>query len=256
MKLSRIQFYFFGLLILIAPYTIYKIIWISQSEITVGVVKNIYSTRRSSITYPRIAFSTGSQLHTFSGYSNSDYEPGDSVSIRYIPYFPTSHSINTFWNLWAMVFIINGIIILFWTFLFVRQVITGKSFIITKKGIRVPIQPNMFRIMFIVPKEENGEGAARIGGITYSKKDNSLYYNGKVFYPLKDPEADANYFDITTGKHYLILSCKKDGNDRTHGYNSAIHIDENVRVRYWMEIRKKPGLVETRVIKFKNSSSS
>jgi hypothetical protein len=58
----------------------------------------------------------------------------------------------------------------------------------------------------------------------------------------------ANYFDVDTGEHYWISGCKKDGGDRLYGERTPIHIDEDVRVEYWTEIRNLPSLVDTKVI--------
>jgi hypothetical protein len=136
MKLTRLQLYFLGLLLLLLPLIVYKLIWLKRSVITRGVVLDVYETRRYRNTYPRIQFNTYNNTVTFSGHYNSPYEPGDSLDIRYIPSNPTNYSIDTFWNIWIVVIIINGMLFVFWSFLFLKNVIPQGQFLISSQGIK------------------------------------------------------------------------------------------------------------------------
>ncbi len=93
------------------------------------------------------------------------------------------------------------------------------------------------RIMYIEPKGEGVLGGiARIGRVTYSKSERSLYYGGREFCAMKGYKA--NYFDAETQEEYWISGCKRKGGDRL--YSGVIEIDDDVREEYWTEIRKLP----------------
>jgi hypothetical protein len=96
------------------------------------------------------------------------------------------------------------------------------------------------RIMYIEDKSgPNGlEGDGRIGLVTFSKTGRTLHYNGRQFQSLKGLGFKANYIDVDNGDHFWISGCRKDGNNTLYG--GIIEIDEDVRERYWTEIRNKP----------------
>ena len=89
--------------------------------------------------------------------------------------------------------------------------------------------------------ERKGEGIvgpARIVRVTFSKTGNSLSYGGHTFSTLGGYGFKANYVNDSTGEHYWISGCKKDGTDAL--YSTTVVIDEDVREEYWMKIRNKP----------------
>jgi len=102
--------------------------------------------------------------------------------------------------------------------------------------------------MYIEYKGGDLTGEARIGRVTFSKSGQSIHYNGKTFQTLKGSGFKSNYFDAETGDEYWISGCRKDGKDRLYGERVPIHIDEDVRVEYWTEIRNLPDLINTKVI--------
>ncbi len=103
------------------------------------------------------------------------------------------------------------------------------------------------RIMYIECKGEWRDsqlaGPARIGRVTFSKSGKSLHYQGKTFASLKGAGSKANYMDEETLEVYWISGCRKDGTDAL--YNTDVEIDEDVREKYWEEIR---GIPENRHI--------
>ena len=103
------------------------------------------------------------------------------------------------------------------------------------------------KIMYIEYKGEGIVGPAIIGRVTFSKTGKSLYYGGRTFGTLSGSGFKANYFDLETRECYWISGCKKDGTDAL--YSTTVEIDEDVREEYWVRIRKKPELKETRSIK-------
>ena len=91
-------------------------------------------------------------------------------------------------------------------------------------------------------------GNARIGRVTFSKTNKSLYYNGKTFQSLKGTGFKENYFDIESNERYWISGCKKDGSDRLYGERLPIFIDEDVKKEYWTEIRGLPNCSDISII--------
>ncbi len=98
------------------------------------------------------------------------------------------------------------------------------------------------RIMYIENKSDGDglKGEARIGLVTFSKSGKSIHYAGRTFQTLSGGGFKSNYVDIDSGDHYWISGCKKEGGDRLYGERLPIYIDEDVRIRYWTEIRGLP----------------
>jgi hypothetical protein len=104
------------------------------------------------------------------------------------------------------------------------------------------------RIMYIENKAQSMNGAARIGRVKLSKTGLTVYYDGKEF-ARSTNFAKANYFDVATGEPYWISGPRKDGADRLYASNLPIYIDDDVREEYWCEIRDKPEMNDSKVVK-------
>lgn len=104
--------------------------------------------------------------------------------------------------------------------------------------------PKKTRIMYMEYKGDGIVGSARIGRVTFSKTGKSVYYRGQRFKTLSGRGFKANYFKVETGEHYWISGCKRDGTDAL--YSTVVEIDDDVREEYWINIRKKPELKETK----------
>ena len=102
------------------------------------------------------------------------------------------------------------------------------------------LTPHNSRIMYIERKAGNLIGTARIGLVTYSKSLRTIYYRGKAFRSLNGAGFKSNYYDAETGEEYWISGCKRDGSDRLYGERIPVEIDEEIREKYWTEIRKQP----------------
>lgn len=96
------------------------------------------------------------------------------------------------------------------------------------------------RIMYIERKAGHLTGPARIGRVTFSKTGRTLYYAGQAFRSLNGNGFKANYYDLTSGDHYWISGCRKDGADRLYGERLPVEIDDDVRDEYWTLIRQQP----------------
>ena len=98
--------------------------------------------------------------------------------------------------------------------------------------------------MYIERKAGDLSGDARIGRVSFSKSGRTIYYKGRQFRSLKGSGFKANYYDVETDEDYWISGCRKDGSDRLYGERIPIHIDDDVRVEYWTEIRELPQNIE------------
>ncbi len=107
--------------------------------------------------------------------------------------------------------------------------------------------------MYIERKEPSYEahssmhgGYARIGRVTFSKTMKSIHYAGKTLIKTKSGYK-YNYIDTENGDRYWISGCRIDGGDRLYGERVPIHIDDDVRVEYWTDIRQLPGCVDIKI---------
>lgn len=107
--------------------------------------------------------------------------------------------------------------------------------------------------MYIECKEQALNGAARIGRVTYSKSGATLYYGGKSFKSLKGGYK-ANYFEVESGDRYWISGPCKHGSDRLYHSAMPIEIDDDVRVEYWLSIRKMPHHVRRAAVTIHQNS--
>ena len=103
------------------------------------------------------------------------------------------------------------------------------------------------RIMYIERKAGQLTGDARIGRVTFSRTGRTIYYRGKTFQSLKGSGFKANYFEVESGEDYWISGCKRDGRDRLYWERVPIHIDDDVREEYWVNIRRRPARKNDRV---------
>jgi hypothetical protein len=92
--------------------------------------------------------------------------------------------------------------------------------------------------MYIEEKGNEAYGPGRIGRVQLSKTGQTLYYQDKIFKPLKGRGSKANYEEQESGAWYWISGCKKNGQDALYS-SGKIEIDEDVREEYWTQIRFK-----------------
>lgn len=88
------------------------------------------------------------------------------------------------------------------------------------------------------------EGDAFIGEVTTTRTGATLRWGGRSFRSLKGSGFKANYFEVETGVRWWISGCRRDGHDAL--YPLIVAIDEEVRERYWREVRGEPGRVHER----------
>jgi hypothetical protein len=98
--------------------------------------------------------------------------------------------------------------------------------------------------MYVESKADGLTGEARIGRVRFSKSGRTVYYGGLTF--ERWDGSKANHRCVETGDGYWISGPRRDGADRLYGERRPVAIDEDVRVEYWTEIRRRPDLIGRR----------
>jgi hypothetical protein len=93
------------------------------------------------------------------------------------------------------------------------------------------------RIMYL---ESKSSDEAHIGRVAYSKTGQTIYYRERIFQKIPGGGISANYREETTGLEFWISGPKKNGKDRLTRRRVPVGIDEDVRLEYWISIRKRP----------------
>jgi hypothetical protein len=104
MTLSKNQFLLLLLAILVAPFVVYKIIWIANSKKTIGKVYFIGHTLELNggiSSHLVILFKDGKQTITFNAPVNPHLKVNDNVPVRYKKDNPTDARINSFTRIWG-----------------------------------------------------------------------------------------------------------------------------------------------------------
>lgn len=97
------------------------------------------------------------------------------------------------------------------------------------------------RIMYIERKAGALTGEARIGRVTFSRSGHTLRYRGLEL--ARCSGYKSNHLEVQSGEEYWVSGPHRDGADRLYGERLPVHVDEDVRVEYWTEIRKQPNAV-------------
>ncbi len=103
------------------------------------------------------------------------------------------------------------------------------------------------RIMYIEPGGGLARSGGRIGRVEFSQTGRTLRYGGRDFRPLNGAGYKENYFDVESHEWFWISGPRRDGNDAL--YPMVIEIDDDVSEEYWLQIRKRPDLKNTKSFK-------
>ena len=96
--------------------------------------------------------------------------------------------------------------------------------------------------MYIELKSDRSDrGPARIGWVTFSKSEKTIYYNGKSFQRAPGGGISGNYFDTESGDEYWISGVKKSGSNRHPSGGGEVLIDEDAKDAY-NELRNNKGV--------------
>src|SRR5687768_5035678 len=100
MIFTRSQLFATLFAILVLPFTAHKIIWLVQSDKTVGQMEFTGHGNFGSVlgvsTYPVIMFTVGADTFHFNGNLNIPLSKGENVEVRYSRRNPSNAKINTF----------------------------------------------------------------------------------------------------------------------------------------------------------------
>ncbi len=97
------------------------------------------------------------------------------------------------------------------------------------------------KIMYIEIKLDGLRGEGRIARVTTSKSGKTIYYGQRTLVPTEGSPLKANFYDESTFEDFWVSNPKKDGSDSL--FPAKITIDEDVREKYWLEIRNQPNNV-------------
>src|SRR5688572_7101164 len=97
MLLSKNQFFFSLLMIVLSPFIITNLVWLLRSEKTIGKVQGIGAHTGMNLgpsTYALVSFPIANDTVWFQG-MDQEYEFGDQVPVRYISSNPSDAKIAT-----------------------------------------------------------------------------------------------------------------------------------------------------------------
>ena len=85
------------------------------------------------------------------------------------------------------------------------------------------------RVMYIEQKSgfANDNGPARIGWVTFSKTEKTIYYDDRAFQRMKGGGIAGNYFETETGDEYWISGLKTSGSNRHIWGGGDIAVDDD-----------------------------
>ena len=102
--------------------------------------------------------------------------------------------------------------------------------------------------MYIAQVDAGGQTVwARIGRVRHSKTGRTLYYGGRTL----SGEGQPWYRDTETDERFHIQRARADGLDRSEGRKRGsfpVEIDDDVRVEYWLQIRREPKRGHERIV--------
>jgi hypothetical protein len=104
MLLTRLQFLIILFVLLVAPFYVYKMLWISRSEKTNGFVYFMGHTLEVNgniSAHLVIQFSVGRDSISFNADPSFGYGRGDLVPVRYQKDLPSDARVNTFAHIWG-----------------------------------------------------------------------------------------------------------------------------------------------------------
>jgi hypothetical protein len=123
MLLSKNQFFFSLLLLVLSPFMITNLVWLLRSEKTVGRVQGIGEHTGMNLgpsTYALVSFPVANDTVWFQG-MDQDYKYGDLVPVRYIASNPSDAKINTPLSIWGDTFAYGSVAFIFWIVCFLSK---------------------------------------------------------------------------------------------------------------------------------------
>lgn len=120
MTVSRNVLFGMSFIIVLAPFVIPKIIWLSHSEKTTGIMRFVGKSYTGQLVhfYSEISFIAGRDTIWFNSEDNTIYNVGEIVPVRYQKNNPSDAKVNIFSNIWndTVVYSAGPLIILLFIF--------------------------------------------------------------------------------------------------------------------------------------------
>ena len=129
MLLSKNQFFFSLLFLILLPFVIPDIVWLLRSQKATGKVQGIGHHTGMNLgpsSYALVSFQTAKDTIWFRGV-NQEYQLGDQVPVRYLPSQPTDAKIATLLSLWGDTFAYSSVAFIFWIGCFLSRDLVPKT---------------------------------------------------------------------------------------------------------------------------------
>jgi len=123
MLLSKNQFFFTLLFLILLPFVGNNVVWLLRSEKTIGKVQGIGHHTGMNLgpsSYALVSFSTATDTIWFQGVDQA-YKLGDQVPVRYLPSKPADAKIATLLSLWGDTFAYGSVAFIFWIVCFLSK---------------------------------------------------------------------------------------------------------------------------------------
>ena len=139
MIVSRNLLFSICFVIVLAPFVIPKIIWLSRSKKATGIMRFVGKSYTGQLVhfYSEISFTAGSDTIWFDSEDNTIYNVGETVPVRYQASNPPDAKVNIFSNVWndTLVYGAGPLIILLLIFFHPKGVPRQSKFMF---GLRKP----------------------------------------------------------------------------------------------------------------------
>jgi hypothetical protein len=129
MRLSKSQFFFLLLPLVLAPFILYTVIWLMGTDRTTGKVQGIGSSTEMNIgqhSYALISFRTATDTIWFQGH-DENYKEGDVVPVRYKKNNPSDAKVVTLLSIWGDTMAYGGVALIFWAVCFLSKDLVPKN---------------------------------------------------------------------------------------------------------------------------------
>jgi hypothetical protein len=123
MLLSKNQFFFGLLFLVLAPFIVVNGVWLLRSQKTIGKVQGIGEHLGMNLgpsTYALVSFPVANDTVWFRGV-DQNYKYGDQVPVRYLPSHPSDAKIATVLSIWGDTFAYGGVAFIFWIVCFLSK---------------------------------------------------------------------------------------------------------------------------------------
>ena len=98
-------------------------------------------------------------------------------------------------------------------------------------------------IKYVELKTDDLRGIGRIVRVNYFETGKTIYWDDRTLVPLEELSYNANYFDDDTLEEFWVSNPCRDGNDSL--LPAVIEIEDDIREKYWTEIRRDPSRLTT-----------